>query len=172
MFTERRFIRRIRQIGPIRPIILLLLSAALCGAAFAAEPQELAALEARAAALRAEQDLLLFRKEMLAADSKYLLIDLAAGRGEIRYRDRLLKEFRVAVRRAPRGAAPSGAAALTERRGAGAARRELVFGDVLAIQDRRQRAPGDGRLRIGVDRRDLASLFAVLDAGSRAYLVR
>ena len=50
-------------------------------------------LSAKVELLKREQDLLLFRKEFYRSDSKYLILNIPARTGELRYKNRLLKSF-------------------------------------------------------------------------------
>ena len=82
--------------------LVLLLLVLVMGADAGGEKQdERTALQKRAQTLREkvtslkrEQDFLLFQKEMYAADSKYLVLDIKNMRGKLKYKYRVLRDFR------------------------------------------------------------------------------
>src|SRR3989337_2149287 len=86
-------------------------------------------LSAKVESLKREQDLLLFRKEFYSADSKYLILNIPAGKGELRYKNRLLKSFSFALSSKARlHAIPVGAAAVTRKVEGRGKRYEIIFG--------------------------------------------
>lgn len=130
-------------------------------------------LQARIGDLKREQEHLLFRKQMYESDSKYLVLDLSAGRGELRYRNRVLRNFAFSPARSH--ALPSGALVLTAKEEQEGKKRTLLFGNTLVIGTKQK--TGGGRkggqaLRVALLRKDMASLYYALDAGSRAYILR
>jgi hypothetical protein len=134
-----------------------------------------ARLQDRIEELKREQDYLLFQKQMYASDSKYLLLDLAAGRGELRYRDRILKNFTFFVFRAGARKPPRGVLTLTAKKETEGRKRTLMFGAALVIETKQKtesRRKGGAALRLALLRKDMASLFYALDAGSLAYIIR
>src|SRR5512143_516763 len=82
--------------------LLLLVSIFLTGATGgspgrdeqAALREERRALNRRIENLKREQDYLLFQKTMYENDSKYLVIDIGKKTGHLRYRNRVLKDFK------------------------------------------------------------------------------
>lgn len=130
-------------------------------------------LQARIGDLKREQEHLLFRKQMYESDSKYLVLDLSAGRGELRYRNRVLRNFAFSPARPH--ALPSGALVLTAKEEQEGKKRTLLFGNTLAIGTKQK--TGGGRkggpvLRLFLLRKDITSLYYALDAGSRAFILR
>jgi hypothetical protein len=132
-------------------------------------------LQARIGSLKREQDYLLFQKQMYVSDSKYLLLDLRAGRGELKYRDRILRNFLFPAFRAGAKKLPSGVLTLTAKKETGGRKRTLIFGSALII-DTKQKDGSDGKdtkvVRLSLFRKDMASLFYALDTGSLVYIVR
>lgn len=131
-------------------------------------------LQANIEMLKREQDFLLFQKEMYASDSKYLLLDLSAGTGEIKYRNRTIGNFTFSSSRPAHGSLPSGAVILTAKKEKEGKLRTLIFGNALVLQVKQKEGSKrkDGEmLRLSLLRRDMASLFYALDPGSRAYIV-
>lgn len=136
-----------------------------------AERQELLARQKQAAErigkLKTEQDRLLFQKAMYEADSKYLLIDLASGKGQLKYRNRVLRTFSIKGRP---NVAP-GLLNLTSKQDGSVPKRALVFGDRLALIGGGE---GKGALRgkeVIVPKKDLAVLFYILEPHSPLYIV-
>src|SRR5512135_3234238 len=50
-------------------------------------------LSARVKSLKREQDYLLFQSTMYASDSKYLVINISRKSGQLKYKNRILKDF-------------------------------------------------------------------------------
>src|SRR5512143_3907319 len=84
-------------------VFLILLSSILLLGAGKGDPvrDERTALRAERRALlqkveklKREQDYLLFQKTMYENDSKYLVIDIREKKGHLRYRNRVLKDFK------------------------------------------------------------------------------
>lgn len=131
-------------------------------------------LLSRVEMLREEQDLLLFQKEMYAAESKYLLLDPVRKTGELRYRDRIIKTFRFSPAGTASRAGLRGARALTARFERAGKRRVLVFGNALVLRTKQgasAAAAGPSASQYVLSSRDMASLFYALDKGSRAYII-
>jgi hypothetical protein len=127
-------------------------------------------LKARIEMLRSEQDLLLFQKQLSAMDSRYLVIDLARGLGQLKYRSRVFLDFTFrplpmrVIRTVPRGVV-----ALTkkiERNG----RLALVFGQDFGLRTKNAVVPDHGMPQIMVSPREMRSIFFALEAGSIAYI--
>lgn len=127
-------------------------------------------LDARIAKLRSEQDFLLFEKQMEESDSKYLLLDLSAGSGTLKYRSRILKNFSFSPVRSRRP--PPGPVVLTAKEEQQGSRRRLIFGTALVLETKQKGGRrGDAARRLALLRRDMASLFYALDVGSPAYIL-
>ncbi len=133
------------------------------------------ALRSKIVALRREQDFLLFEKALCDADSKYLIINLGSKKGQIRYKNRVLKDFRFVLSKNPsnRGIKP-GALALTAKRKDSRKRPVLLFGKSLIIQDKRSRTSSqeEGIPRLFLARSDLRSVYYAVEEGTQAYLAR
>lgn len=131
-------------------------------------------LSARISRLKQEQDFLLFQKEFYVSDSKYLILDISAGKGRLKYKNRLLKEFNFTVSSAREArTVPGGDVMLTKKLGSDHNRITLIFGNSI-IMKTRDSVIGPGKrgkaLRLYLKRRDLISLFYALEIGSRAYI--
>jgi hypothetical protein len=135
----------------------------------AARQQE---LQKRIEALRSEQDLLLFQKQFSTVDSKYVVLDLARGRGQLKYRSRVFLDFR--FKPLPKGmirTVPRGVQTLTKKI-EGNGRFALVFGPTLVLRTKSAAAPGRGVPQIIIPPREMRSIFFALEEGSIAYLLR
>lgn len=128
--------------------------------------------------LKREQDLLLFRKEFYSADSKYLILNIPAGKGELRYKNRLLKSFSFTLSSKARlHAVPVGAAAVTKKVEGRGKRYEIMFGRSFIMQVKPKDAkplPKDRSSppRLFVSRKDLQSIFYAAEEGSKAYVLQ
>ncbi len=134
-------------------------------------------LQGRIEELEREQGFLLFQKEMYVSDSKYLVLDFSSRRGDIKYRNRVLKTFHFSspVSPAGRAAPPPGVLVLTKKTETPNGKRVLLFGDSFIIQVKRsaKAVREDTELpRIFLARKDMASLFYVVEEGSLAYIIR
>ena len=160
-------------------LLLLVLAGAGRGTAVAdgaAERSELLRkqqeLAQRIADLERERDLLLFRRALQQSDSKYLLLDPAAGTGTLKYRNRVLRSFRMTKAGGPRGHLPPGPVKLTEKRDKHGKNRMLLFGTDLVLQGRgvKQHQEQGRRYALGV--KDLAAISYAVETGAWAYIVR
>ncbi len=126
-------------------------------------------LNSRIEELKREQDELLFLKTISATDSKYLILKLSAGTGQLRYKNRILKEFRFQT---GNGSRPGqGAAVLTKKRDEPKSKRALVFGASLIIAPKKSTAGSAGILRLSLLKKDFQSVFYSLEEGARVYIL-
>ncbi len=157
------------------PVFILLLFAA----AAAGEGQELEErsllleqqrlLESRIEQLKREQDELLFLKTISATDSKYLVLKLSLGTGQLRYKNRILKEFQFQT---GTGSRPEqGAAVLTKKREEPKSRRALLFGTSLIMLQKNTMRNTTGILPLSLKKKDFQAVFYALEAGARAYII-
>jgi hypothetical protein len=133
------------------------------------------ALNEKIETLRREQDFLLFEKALYAADSKYLIINLGSKKGQLKYKNRVLKDFRFTVSANLAENAPKpGALTLTKKREDPRQRHVLIFGKSLVIQWKRPaRYPYEANIpRLSLFKRDFQSIFYAVEEGAKAYIVR
>jgi len=131
-------------------------------------------LRSRIGKLQAEQDFLLFQKEMYSVDSKYLVLDPHRRTGVLKYRDRVIRTFTFSSDSSASRSALRGAQALTEKAERTEKRRILVFGNTLVLRTKQRMntaAAGPDVRQYILSSRDMASLFYALDTGSRAYII-
>lgn len=164
----------------LRLIMLVLAALTLLGAGGELPPDaeeerrlldEKQRLEQRIAVLNREQDFLLFQQVFQQSDSKYLILDPASGKGQLKYRNRVLRTFSLERKeRTSRDPAP-GAVVLTGKSGPNGKARYLVFGNGLILEGRGRRSSTGPAARYGLYSRDLAALHYALEVGANAYIV-
>lgn len=154
---------------------MLLMSAALAAADDQDHEDRIQLLEqqrqlnSRIEQLKREQDELLFLKAISATDSKYLILKLSPGTGQLRYKNRVLKEFRFLT---GTGSRPDqGAAVLTKKREEPKSKRALVFGTAFIMVPKNSTGSHAGILRLSLLKKDFQSVFYSLEEGARVYIL-
>ena len=129
-------------------------------------------LNARVETLKQEQDYLLFLKMMYASDSKYLVINITARTGQLKYKNRILKDFRF-TSAGHASMLKRGAVTLTNKIEEPKARNLLVFGTSLVLQGKQVPAAQlQAEIpRLMLSRKDLMSVFYAVEVGAKAYIV-
>ena len=125
--------------------------------------------------LQREQDFLLFEKALYATDSKYLIINLGAKKGQLKYKNRVLKDFRLTTSENLAGdVLKPGTVTLTKKKEDTGQRHVLLFGKSLVIQWKRPASsPYAANIpRISLSKRDFQSIFYALEEGAKAYILR
>ncbi len=124
--------------------------------------------------LKREEDFLLFRKTFYESDSKYLILNVAAGTGQLRYKNRVLKGFTLSVPSGPGDASVRGMITLTKKEERPGGKFALIFGKSLVIRSKFGRVlPQDAHIaRFYLSRKDLAAVFYALEEGAKAYVLR
>ena len=154
-------------------LVLLLLSlnvSAEESVAVAVDPAERCrALSARLDTLKAEQDFLRFQKVVYETDSKYLVLDLASGKGMMMYRNRVLRTFAM-ERMGTKARVPErGIIRMTGKIDGSSKKRALIFGNGLTFYGRKANV-GLKQAAYGLGTKDLAALFYALEIGANAYM--
>ena len=132
-----------------------------------------AQLSRRIKSLRQEQDFLLFQKSYVGSDSKYLIVDLIAGRGTLKYRNRTLRTFRIIVPPVLGQGLRNGRYLLTAKTDGSAGNRSLVFGDSFSVHGRGFSGAIAGERKLPglvIGKRDLAALFYTMEKGTMLYI--
>ncbi len=132
-------------------------------------------LEEKIETLRREQDFLLFEKALYATDSKYLIINLGAKKGQLKYKNRVLKDFRLTTSANLAGdVLKPGTVTLTKKREYPGQRHVLLFGKSLVIQWKQPASsPYAANIpRISLSKRDFQSMFYAIEEGAKAYIIR
>jgi len=132
-----------------------------------------AQLFARIKALKQEQDFLLFQKSFFSSDSKYLVLDLAAGTGTLKFRNRTLRTFRVATTSSLRRGLHAGRYILTAKTDGSLRKRALVFQHAFVIHGKGYAGAFNAEKKLPgmvIGRRDLAALYYAVDSGTMLYI--
>ncbi len=132
-------------------------------------------LERKIAKLEQEQNFLLFQRVMYGTDSRYLIINMARKKGTLRYKNRILKDFRFHTSRSlSRNPLQPGALTMTEKIEGNAGRGMLQFGRMLVITGKQANpvSRAMGIPAISVSRKDMESLYYALEQGALVYVVR
>lgn len=132
-------------------------------------------LSARLTTLKREQDYLVFQRTMYASDSKYLILNMSKKTGQLKYKNRILKNFhfeRVSVsgrvNRLTRGALT-----LTQKIEGDRKRKLLVFDKSLVMQG--VHAPATkletGIPRFSLSKKDFRSVYYAIEPGAKVYIM-
>lgn len=130
-------------------------------------------LRSRIEKLRSEQDLLLFQRQFATMDSRHLVLDLTRGRGQLKYRSRVLLDFKFKLlsKRAVL-TVPRGVQVLTRKIEGSDGRFALLFGSTFALRAKSTSSRVRGAPQIIVRPREMRSIFFALEEGSTAYVLR
>jgi hypothetical protein len=132
-------------------------------------------LSERLARLKREEDFLLFQKSMYVADSKYLVINVKNKTGQLKYKNRVLKDLRFTpLQPISRDAFQPGKLVLTKKAEGKRDRHALIFGNTLVIQWKRDVVPQrEKKIPVfSLKRKEMLSVFFSLDEGSLVYVLR
>lgn len=132
-------------------------------------------LSVRIKTLKQEQDYLVFQRTMYSSDSKYLVINISAKTGQLKYKNRVLKDFH--FKRVPvsvRTHRPTrGELTLTQKIEGARHRKLLVFDKSLVLQG--EHAPATkleaGIPRFSLSKKDFRSVYYAVEAGAKAYIL-
>jgi len=132
------------------------------------------AMHAKVVLLKREQDFLLFQKVMYAEDSKYLILNITEKTGQLKYKNRVLKDFRFTLlKKAPRNMLQPGRLVLTKKAAEDKDRPALIFGTSLIVQWKRvaviQREANVST--ISLPEKEMRSVFFAVEEGAMAYIV-
>lgn len=132
--------------------------------------QEKKALTARISELQREQDFLVFQKTAAAMDSKYLILNVRAGNGQLKYKTRVLRDFTFKAVGERRGL-KEGMIVVTKKID-GPKRYGLIFGNDLILRGKRKLTSLEADIPpLSLDKKDLMAIYYALEAGARAYLL-
>jgi len=131
-------------------------------------------LSVRIKSLKREQDYLVFQRTMYTSDSKYLLVNISKRTGQLKYKNRVLKDFhfkRVSGR--VRGLT-RGALTLTQKIEGTRGKKLLVFEKSLVLQG--AFAPATkldaGIPRFSLAKKDFRSIYFAVEQGAKLYILR
>ena len=171
------------RITNITVSLFLLASAFLLSAdAGAQERDERAALlkqqrtlSRKVAGLKQEQNFLLFQKEMDSSDSKYLVLSSAKQNGQLKYKNRVLKDFPFTpAKNYRKGLVRQGAITLRKKTDDNSGHYVLQFDRSLILSAESTTIPKrqTGVPAFFLDEKDLLSIYSAIEPGARAYLLR
>lgn len=132
-------------------------------------------LVSRIEELKREQDFLLFQRSFAGSDSKYLILDLSAGTGTLKYRNRILRTFGVRVSSPDHRQIRKGRHVLASKTDGSARKRALIAqnGFIIHGQGYSGRSAGErGLPGLVIGRKDLAALFFAVDKGTMLFIIR
>jgi hypothetical protein len=135
--------------------------------------EKLVQLAARIDALKEEQDFLLFQRSIAGSDSKYLLLDLSAGTGTLKYRNRILRTFGFNISSPGHRQIRKGRHVLASKSDGSSKHRELVIDDAFVIHGKAysgRSSGGKGMPSLVIGQKDLAALFFVVDKGTLLFI--
>ena len=137
--------------------------------------KQAAALQKKIPALKREQDFLLFQKAMYSTDSKYLIMNFAKRTGQLKYKNRVLMDFRFKTpgKFSGRGLQP-GMLVLTKKEEGKKDRHALAFGRSFILQWKRTAVPPEdgGIPAVSLQKKEFLSVYYALEEGALAYVVR
>jgi hypothetical protein len=131
-------------------------------------------LSVRIKTLKRQQDYLVFQRAMYASDSKYLIIHVSAKTGQLKYKNRVLKDFHFKRVSGGVSSLTRGALTLTQKIEGTKGRNLLVFGKSLVLQGKN--APATGLEvtipRFALSKKDFRSVYYAIEPGAKAYIMR
>jgi hypothetical protein len=130
-------------------------------------------LASRIRELKREQDFLLFQRSFAGSDSKYLILDLSAGTGTLRYRNRVLRTFGLSVFSPGHRQIRKGRHVIASKTDGSSKKRALVAEGGFLIHGKAY-SGGSGSRRnlpsLVIGRKDLAALFFAVDKGTMLFI--
>jgi hypothetical protein len=130
-------------------------------------------LELRIRELKRDQDFLLFQRSFAGSDSKYLILDLSARTGTLRYRNRVLRTFGFTLSSPGHRHIRKGRHVLASKTDGSSKKRALVVEDEFLIHGKAYsgRSAGGRRMpSLVIGRKDLAALFFSVDKGTMLFI--
>jgi hypothetical protein len=130
-------------------------------------------LNARVETLKREQDYLVFQKTMFESDSKYLIINVPAKTGQLKYKNRLLKNLHFKLISGQVSRLTPGALMLTQKIEGPRERNLLVFGQSLVLQGKYAPATRvEANIpRLSLSRKDFLSIYYAIESGAKAFIL-
>ena len=137
--------------------------------------EHLRTMHEKIAMLKRDQDFLFFQKAMYTADSKYLIMNITEKTGQLKLKNRVLKDFRFTLlKKAAGNMLQPGSLVLTKKAAEEKDRPALIFGTSLVVQWKR--AFGTRREvnvpTISLPEKEMRSVFFAVEEGAMAYVVR
>jgi hypothetical protein len=130
-------------------------------------------LTARIETLRRDQDLLLFEKMSASTDSKYLVIRMKERTGQLKYKNKVLRDFALFPAWPASAGVVQGIVTVTRKSEDPKGRRSaLIFGNSFALVARNTAArAAPGLPRIHLSKKDFNAVFFALEQDAHAYII-
>jgi len=132
------------------------------------------ALREKISTLEREQDFLLFQKAMYSTDSKYLILNFARRTGQLKYKTRVLMDFRFKTPGKYPGRGPQmGMLVLSKKKEGKDDQHTLAFGRSFIMQWKQTVVPAEesGIPAISLQKKDMLSIYYALEEGALAYVI-
>lgn len=130
-------------------------------------------LSVRIKKLKREQDYLVFKSEMYGSDSKYLIINIFKKTGQLKYKNRVLKDFHFELVSGRVSRLTRGALTLTRKIEGTRGKNLLVFEKSLVLQGKE--APSTeleaGITHFSLSKKDFRSVYYAVEPGAKVYIV-
>lgn len=136
--------------------------------------EQTSALQNKILALKREQDFLLFQKAMYNTDSKYLIMNFASRTGQLKYKNRVLMDFRFKTPGKYRALMlEPGMLVLTKKKEGKNDHHTLAFGKSFIMQWKRTVVPAaeSGIPAISLQKKDMMSVYYAIEEGALAYVI-
>lgn len=123
--------------------------------------------------LKREQDFLFFQKTLYASDSKYLILSISAKKGQLKYKNRVLKDFRFLSASSRTRGLKQEKITLTKKIEGIQGRNALIFDKTLILAGKNALAikQGTNIPRIILKKKDFIPIFYSLEQGAAAYII-
>lgn len=130
-------------------------------------------LSARIKTLTQERDFLLFQRTMYSSDSKYLILNISKKTGQLKYKNRVLKDFHVKPESGHLSSLDRGALTLTKKVERKRGGNLLLFGTSLVLQNKSapKSALGAGIPHLVLLKKDFQSIYYAVEPGAKAYIL-
>ena len=166
----------------VQMFVMVLLSLILMGAAggevsYDERPsleEQTSALRKRLASLERERDFLLFQKAMYSTDSKYLIMNFTRRTGQLKYKNRVLMDFRFKTSGKYPGRGPQpGMVVLSKKKEGKNDQHTLAFGGSFIMHWKRSDVPTKeaGMQAISLPKKDMLSIYYAMEEGALAYVI-
>jgi hypothetical protein len=130
-------------------------------------------LASRIEVLKREQDFLLFQRSFAGSDSKYLILDLSARMGTLKYRNRILRTFDLSITSPGHRQIRKGRHVIAFKIDGSSKKRSLIIEDEFLIHGTAYSGRpkgGSGMPSLVIGRKDLAALFFAVDKGTLLFI--
>jgi len=176
-FSVKSYFMKIQALCLVLSALILMGAAGrdITGDERASLEEQTSALRKKILVLEHEQDFLLFQKAMYNTDSKYLIMDFTSRKGQLRYKNRVLMDFRFKMSGKYSSQRPQpGMVVLTKKKERKNGLNTLAFGKSFIMQGKRTAVSAEesGISAISLQKKDLLSVYYAVEEGALAYVIR